>query len=84
MATSTSTQPEDTNQRGPEPARPRTLSTDQTPGNVDKIRDILFGSQMREYETRFSRLEESLLKESQDLKETTRRRFDTLEAYIKK
>ena len=29
-------------------------------GNVDKIRDILFGNQMRDYEARFSRLEESL------------------------
>ena len=26
--------------------------------NVDKIRDILFGSNMREYEKRFARLEE--------------------------
>ncbi len=35
----------------------------QAGGNVDKIRDILFGSQMRDYETRFARLEESLLRE---------------------
>src|SRR5437868_2442425 len=26
-------------------------------GNVDKIRDILFGTQMRDYESRFNRLE---------------------------
>ncbi len=54
------------------------------PGNVDKIRDILFGSQMRDYDTRFSRLEESLLKESADLRDTTRKRIDALENYIKK
>ena len=30
---------------------------EQAEGNVDKIRDILFGGQMREYERRFERLE---------------------------
>jgi hypothetical protein len=53
-------------------------------GNVDKIRDILFGSQMRDYEARFSRLEETLVKETQEIRETNRRRFDQLEAYIKR
>jgi hypothetical protein len=53
-------------------------------GNIDNIRDILFGSHMRDYDRRFARLEENLLKESGDLRENMRRRFDTLEAYIKK
>ena len=29
-------------------------------GSVDKIRDILFGAQMREYDRRFARLEDRL------------------------
>jgi hypothetical protein len=66
-----------------EPARSRTPPSEQ-PGNVDKIRDILFGSQMRDYDARFNRLEESLRKESADLRETTRKRLDALEAYIRK
>jgi hypothetical protein len=53
-------------------------------GNVDKIRDILFGSQMRDYEARFARLEEALVKETVEIRETNRRRFDQIEAYIKK
>jgi hypothetical protein len=53
-------------------------------GNVDKIRDILFGSQMKDYDTRFRRLEESLLSQTAEIRETTRRRIDTFEAYIKK
>src|SRR5690349_1039452 len=53
-------------------------------GNVDKIRDILFGNQMREYDSRFARLEETLLKESTDLKESVRKRIDTLESDFKK
>ena len=31
-------------------------------GNVDKIREILFGGQMRAYDKRFSRLEDRLAK----------------------
>ena len=52
-------------------------------GNVDKIRDILFGSQMRDYDKRFVKLEERLLKESADLREDLKRRFDSLEAFMK-
>ena len=52
-------------------------------GNIDKIREILFGVQMRDYEKRFSRLEERLLKESSDLRDETHRRFDALEMFVK-
>lgn len=52
-------------------------------GSVDQIRDIIFGVQMREYDTRFSRLEQRLLQESAALREDTTRRFDALEAFVK-
>lgn len=52
-------------------------------GNIDKIREILFGGHMRDYEKRFMRVEERLTKESLDLREDTKRRFDALEAFIK-
>jgi uncharacterized protein YoxC len=52
-------------------------------GNIDKIREILFGVQMRDNEKRFSRIEERLLKESADLREDTRKRFEALEAFVK-
>lgn len=52
-------------------------------GNLEKIRDILFGSQMRDYDRRFLRLEEKLLKETADAREDARRRFDSLEHFIK-
>lgn len=52
-------------------------------GNIDKIRDILFGVQMRGYEKRFARLEERLLKESTDLRDDTRKRFEALETFVK-
>jgi chromosome segregation ATPase len=52
-------------------------------GNIDKIRDILFGGQMRDYERRFARLEERVAKEAADLRDDTRRRFETLEAFVR-
>lgn len=54
------------------------------PGNVDKIRDILFGGQMRDYDKRFSRLDERLAKESAELRAETKRLFESLENFVKK
>jgi DNA repair exonuclease SbcCD ATPase subunit len=51
--------------------------------NVDKIRDILFGSQMRDYEKRFVRLEETVIKAVETLREDMTKRLDTLSNYIK-
>lgn len=59
-------------------------ASDTNPGNIDKIRDIIFGSNMRDYEQRFSRLEEALKKESTDLRETTRRHLESLETFVHK
>ena len=47
------------------------------------MRDILFGSHMREVERRFARLEERLLKETQDLKEEVKRRLEALESFAR-
>jgi DNA anti-recombination protein RmuC len=52
-------------------------------GSIDKIRDILFGAQARDYDKRFMRLEERLAKESSDLREEVKRLFNSLENYIK-
>jgi hypothetical protein len=52
-------------------------------GNVDKIREILFGGQMRDYDKRFTRLEERLLKESAELREANRRSIEALETFVK-
>lgn len=55
-----------------------------TGGNLDKIRDILFGAQMRDVEKHFARLEERLQKDITELKEETRGRFASLEDFVKK
>jgi DNA anti-recombination protein RmuC len=51
--------------------------------NLEKVRDILFGSQMRDVEKKFARLEERLLKECTSLREDTTKRLDSIENYIK-
>jgi hypothetical protein len=53
-------------------------------GSIDKVRDILFGSQVREFERRFARLEERIAREASDLKEAMKTRLDALELYVKK
>lgn len=52
-------------------------------GNMNKIRDILFGHQIRDYENRFSKMELHLSKETSDLKNETLKRLETLETFIK-
>jgi vacuolar-type H+-ATPase subunit I/STV1 len=51
--------------------------------NVDKIRDILFGSQMRDYDKRFVRLEERLTRDAEAHREELKKRFDSLEAFVR-
>jgi hypothetical protein len=51
--------------------------------NIDQLRDIIFGGQMREYEKRFARMEERLVKEISELREEVRQRCATLERYAR-
>jgi SMC interacting uncharacterized protein involved in chromosome segregation len=56
---------------------------DDSAGNIDKVRDILFGGQMRDYERRFQRLEERLVQEVGELKDDVRKRLAALEQFLK-
>jgi len=63
---------------------PRLPETDGAAGgNLDKVRDLLFGGQMRDYDRRFARLEERVSKETADLRDEVKRRLSALEAYMK-
>jgi DNA anti-recombination protein RmuC len=59
-------------------------SSDNSGGNLEKVKDLLFGAQMRDYEKRFNRLEDRITKESANLRDETRKRLDALESYIQK
>lgn len=53
-------------------------------GSIDKIRDLIFGTQMQDYEKRFSRLEERLFKEMSESRNESKKSLDSLEKYISK
>ena len=57
-------------------------NVDET-GNVDRIRNILFGSQMRDYDGRFQKLEERLAREAGELRGELQRHLQALEAFMK-
>ena len=52
-------------------------------GNLEKVRDILFGTQSREFDQRCTLLEERFLRESADLKNQLNKSLDEIKAYIK-
>ena len=66
----------------PENAETRNGALDES-GKVDRIRDILFGSQMRDYDDRFQRLDERLTREAAETRNDTQKRLEALENFIK-
>jgi hypothetical protein len=66
----------------PENAETRNGAIDET-GKVDRIRDILFGSQMRDYDGRFQRLDERLTREATDARADVQKRLEALENFLK-
>ncbi len=52
--------------------------------NVEKIRDILFGGNMRDYDKRFARLEDRLVSDIERLSQDVFKRFENLDSYIRK
>ncbi len=72
----------DTNTLPSTPAETK-ASEDLAGGNIDKVRDILFGGQMRDYERRFARLEERLIQETSELKDDVRKRLAALEQFVR-
>ena len=52
-------------------------------GKVDRIRDILFGSQMRDYDGRFQRLDERLTREATEARGEVQTRLEALENFFK-
>ena len=57
---------------------------DEDAQSIEKVRDILFGAQARQYEQKITRLEASLQKEIGNLRDETKITFNSLENYIKK
>jgi hypothetical protein len=65
------------------PAAVQDAGTDAAGNPIDKIRDLLFGGQMRDYDRQFARLEERLLQETADVRADVKRRLTALEEYLR-
>jgi DNA anti-recombination protein RmuC len=50
--------------------------------SLEKVRDLLFGVQMRDTERKFARLEAQLAKETADLRDEVRKRLSAVEALL--
>ena len=68
----------------PAPAAPENSTEPAAGGNMEQVRELLFGTQIRDLESRFRLAEERILKETAEMRDDIRRRFDTLEHFIKK
>ena len=53
-------------------------------GNVDKIRDILFGSQMRDYDSRIDAMEKRLVQSIERTARDMERRIERLDKYTRR
>ena len=58
--------------------------TGSDPVSVDKIRDLLFGNQMQDYDRRFANLEERFLQRFRDIESETARNLGAFESNAKK
>ena len=60
------------------------IPKEQPPANasMDQVREILFGAQLKDMEVRFKRQEDRLLREIHDVKESLKKRFDSLENFM--
>jgi DNA repair exonuclease SbcCD ATPase subunit len=56
----------------------------ESPVGVDKIRDLLFGNQMQDYDRRFAKLEERFLQRFKDIELETARNLGAFESNAKK
>ncbi len=71
-----------TEQSGAGDVQAHTASPDDAgAASLDKVRDILFGGQMRDLDQRFARVEDRLTRETATLAEDVRKRLTSVEQY---
>jgi chromosome segregation ATPase len=63
---------------------PPPQAADETPENLDKVRDILFGGQMRAVESRLHRIEDRLRREHEALRTDLEKQIQALEKQTRK
>ena len=63
-------------------AAPRAPEVDGGAANLEKVRDLLFGVQMRDYDRKFASLEERILKETSELRDDVKKRLAAIEQLL--
>jgi hypothetical protein len=66
------------------PGAPEASALAETPENLEKVRDILFGGQMRAVDQRLASLEGRVQRDLEGLRTETGKRLTSLETFIKK
>ena len=66
------------------PAAPAAAALEEMPESLEKVRDILFGGQMRTVETRLQAMEERLLREQKVLRGDMAKQIAELDAFARK
>lgn len=56
----------------------------ESAASLDKVRDLLFGVQMRDNDRKLARLEERITKETSDLRDEFRKRLSAIEALVQR
>ncbi len=67
----------------PDPPPPVLVSPSSPDESLDKVRDILFGAQSREFERRFAMLEADLLRKTAEARAEADQRLEALEAQLR-
>lgn len=67
----------------PGSSAPPVASSASPDESLDKVRDILFGAQSREFERRFALLEEDLLRKTAEARAEAHQRLEALEAQLR-
>lgn len=63
---------------------PGSQEVDDSEQNVDKIREILFGGQMRDYQNRFDTLEATITAANDNLRSDLSNRIESLEGFVRR
>ncbi|MBL7000023.1 MAG: hypothetical protein ISR73_09210 [Gammaproteobacteria bacterium] len=70
------------NTEEPKPATEPAMPENADLTNVDKIRDILFGNQMRDYDRKFNQLEERIASDLSNLRKENALQIESLQTFL--
>ena len=70
--------------KGAKSSPPGPVESTDEPQNLERVRDLLFGSQLKDVDNKLEQVEDRLLREIGDLREAVHKRSDSFEQFVKK